>query len=288
MGEAGAQRALAVRADDGHAWTLLARVPASPRAALLWLPALGVAARHYLPLADALAGLGVAVFLHEWRGHGSSNLRAHRRCNWGYRELLTADLPASQSAMAAELAAAVPVILGGHSLGGQLATCRLALDRTAASRLWLVGSSAPFWRAFPGPARYVLPAAYVTVRALADAFGALPGRRIGFGGREARGVIDDWAGSALRGRYAARGLDVDIEQAMRRIAVPICAVRLAHDWYAPESSLRFLLSKMPLSPADVACLDDDRLGVRSDHFEWMRAPAAVASRLACSLDARRG
>lgn len=273
---------VAVRAADGHAFTVLARLPVAPRAALLWLPALGVAARHYEPFAHALAQYGIAVFLHEWRGHGSSGLRAGRRCNWGYRELLTLDLPASDAAITTMMPSGTPRIIGGHSLGGQLAACRLALAPASAGDLWLVGSGAPYWRAFPPPTRYGLPIAYATLRTLADLCGALPGRHIGFGGREARGVIDDWAGSALGGRYGARGLDVDLEQALRRVRARITALHLARDWYAPEPSLRFLLSKLPEATATVARIDDETLGARSDHFRWMRSPAAVAARLACS------
>ena len=71
-----APRNLAVQCDDGHRYEVIACVPAQPLARLLWLPALGVAAaRHYLPLALALAARGVAVYLHEWRGNGSSSLR---------------------------------------------------------------------------------------------------------------------------------------------------------------------------------------------------------------------
>src|SRR3546814_20588765 len=36
-------------AADGHRYTLLARVPERADRSLFWLPALGVAARHYLP-----------------------------------------------------------------------------------------------------------------------------------------------------------------------------------------------------------------------------------------------
>src|SRR5690606_21940923 len=79
---------IAVDAGDGHRWQLLARVPATPRRSLLWLPALGIAARHYASLADALAARGIATFVHEWRGNGSSSLRASRQQDWGYRELL--------------------------------------------------------------------------------------------------------------------------------------------------------------------------------------------------------
>src|SRR3546814_17280735 len=60
-------------AADGHRYPLLARVPERADRSLFWLPALGVAARHYLPFADALAARGVAVFVHEWREIG----RAH-------------------------------------------------------------------------------------------------------------------------------------------------------------------------------------------------------------------
>ena len=54
---------LPLSTDDGHRYSLIARIPAQPQASLLWLPALGVAAKHYLPLADTLAAKGIAVFL---------------------------------------------------------------------------------------------------------------------------------------------------------------------------------------------------------------------------------
>ncbi|MGN7725485.1 alpha/beta hydrolase family protein [Luteimonas sp. 22616] len=263
-------------ATDGHRYQLLARIPDHAKRTLLWLPALGVAARHYLPLADALAARGIAVFVHEWRGHGSSSLRAGRNCDWGYRELLQCDLPASEAAIAEALPGAVRTI-GGHSLGGQLACCRLALDPQAAQALWLVASGAPYWRAFPPPARWWLPLACRFLPWLADARGALPGHRIGFGGNEARGLIRDWARTALSGRYAAAGLDHDLEARMATVEVPARAAIMRDDWLAPESSLRFLLSKLPRSPLQATTFDASTLGTRANHFAWMREPDAVAA-----------
>lgn len=140
---------LPIEAADGHRWELLATVPSRPDKALLWLPAMGVAAKHYLPFCQALAARGVATFVHEWRGNGSSNLRASREQDWGYRELLGQDLPASERAIAARLPG-VERIVGGHSLGGQLACCWRALtaplqDAPPARRLWLVASGACGW-----------------------------------------------------------------------------------------------------------------------------------------------
>lgn len=278
---------LGVEAADGHRFDLLVHEVPRPRAALLWLPALGVAARHYAPLAGALAGHRIATFVHEWRGHGSSSLRAGRRCDWGYRELLMLDIAASRRALDAALAATGPAdavhVIGGHSLGGQLASCRLAIAPDEAARLWLVASGSPHWRAFPPLQRRLLPLAYRFLPWLSDRVGALPGRRIGFGGREARGVMRDWSRSALSGRYAARGLDVDLESAFGRVEARITGVLLARDWFAPRSSLQALLDKMPRAPVDVVTLDDRSLGARSDHFHWMRHPAAVAAALAASL-----
>ena len=270
-------RELAVRADDGHAWQLLARIPPRPTATLLWLPAMGVAAKHYLPFAEALAAHGIAVLVHEWRGNGSSSLRASRDCDWGYRELLGVDLPATEAIVAATVPG-VPRILGGHSLGGQLACCRLGLSPGSATRLWLVAAGAPYWRAFPPRTRWWLPMVYRFLPWLADRCGALPGRRIGFGGQEARGVIRDWSRSALSGRYAAAGLDVDLEAAMARVAVPVTGLVKTEDWLAPESSLRFLLSKLPASAATITTLDAE--GSRpADHFGWMNAPTRTAAAL---------
>lgn len=265
---------MALETTDGHRFELLACIPDAPRRSLLWLPALGVAARHYLPLAQALAQRGVAVFLHEWRGHGSSSLRAGRDCDWGYRELLTVDVPASEAAVAAATPG-LSRIAGGHSLGGQIACCRLGLDPSACEALWLAGCGAPYWRAFPRRHRLWLPLAYRALPWLAERAGSLPGRRLGFGGREARGVMRDWAGTATSGRYATAGLG-DLEPGMAAAEVRVRAALFARDWLAPASSLQYLLSKLPRARAEVGVLDSDGLGVPADHFQWMKSPGSVA------------
>lgn len=263
---------------DGHRFELITRVPDAPTRRLLWLPAMGVPAKHYLPFADALAARGVAVGLHEWRGIGSSSLRAGRTQDWGYRELL-ADIARSETALDTAVPA-VTRIVGGHSLGGQLACCHLALRTDAADALWLVASGAPYWRAFPPRVRYTLPPLYRFMAWLARTRGVLPGRRLRFAGNESRGVIADWTRSGLRGRYAAAGLDVDIDAAMARVDVPVRAAWLDEDWLGPPSSLRYLLSKLGTADATIDGFDAARLGTKADHFAWMRTPGAIAAWLA--------
>ena len=105
-----------------------------------------------------------------------------------------------------------------------------------------------------------LPLAYRFLPWLARSQGALPGRRIGFGGQEARGLIEDWSRSGLSGRYAAAGLDIDLEAAMGALVVDTHAIAFDRDWLGPESSLNFLLSKMRHAPRRVEVFHESRLG----------------------------
>jgi predicted alpha/beta hydrolase len=262
--------------EDGHRCQVMAVAGERIERVLVWLPALGVPARTYETFATELARRGVGVVVHEWRGFGSSAWRASRRCDWGYRELLALDIPATRAVAASHFGRVD--ILGGHSLGGQLATCALALLPAGTRALWLVASGSPYWKAFPARIGAWLPAAYRLLDGLARLFGALPGRRIGFGGNEARSVIRDWVRTGLTGRYAAPGIG-DIEPLMRAIDVPVRAVLPAHDWLAPRSSLEFLLGKTSSSDRRVALLDADALGTHDDHFAWMRRPGAVVDAL---------
>ncbi|GAB6197600.1 alpha/beta hydrolase family protein [Lysobacter xanthus] len=265
-----------VDAGDGHEWKVLVARGAEVDRVLVWIPALGVPARSYEALARELASRGVAVVVHEWRGFGSSNLRASRRVDWTYRDLLTRDIAATRAWAAREFGP--DAIVGGHSLGGQLATCSLALSPGGAQALWLVASGAPYWRVFPAPLRYGLPLAYRFLDGLSRAFGTLPGRRIGFGGNEARSVIREWSRTGLTGRYDVPSMG-DLQPALAALDVPVRAVLLERDWLAPRASLDFLVGRTGASSSTVRSLDDARLGAHSDHFAWMKAPRAVADAL---------
>jgi predicted alpha/beta hydrolase len=246
---------------------------------------MGIPAKHYLPLAQAFAMLGVGVVLHEWRGIGSSDRRAGRRSNWGYRELLEADLPAGVMETRSRWPQAT-LWLGGHSLGGQLACLYASMHRQEIAGIALVASGAPYWRNFS--CAPLILAAYGLAIPLSMLMGYLPGRRIGFGGNEARGVIADWSRSGRNGRYAARGMGVDLEQSLAAVQQPILALRLRDDWLAPASSLAWLLDKMPRSPKRIDVIAPDALtGRAADHFSWMKAPAGIAAPLTAWMTADR-
>ncbi|MFC4762769.1 alpha/beta hydrolase family protein [Dyella koreensis] len=270
---------LPVIAADGAKADLLLVAPSSmPTGLLYWLPAMGVAAKHYLPLAEALAARGIAVVLHEWRGIGSSDQRAGRHNDWAYRELLQTDLPAG-IAVARERFADLPCWLGGHSLGGQLGSLYASLHPGEHAGIALVASGSPYWRRFRQA--YLVGLSYVLAPWLARLIGYLPGRRIGFGGNEARSVIADWARSGRTGRYAAAGVPMDFEARLSELDLPVLALRLRDDWLGPEASLTWLLGKMSRVHAKQEVLTPQDLdGTSADHFAWMKSPEAVATRMA--------
>ena len=269
---------------DGSRFELLCAQPAGDwRRLLYWIPAMGIPARHYLPLAEALAAHGVAVAVHEWRGIGSSNRRAGRACDWGYRELLQDDLPAGLAVLRARWPQA-NCWLGGHSLGGQLGSLYASLHPAEFAGLLLVASGAPYWRRFRH--RWLIGAAYVLAPWLAGLLGYLPGRRIGFGGNEARGVIADWSRTGRTGRYAAAGMPQDFEQQLASLQLPLLALRLCDDWLAPRASLDWLLGKLGPGERSVDVITLQDLGGPADHFGWMKTPAPIAARIARWLAAQ--
>ena len=268
---------------DGARFELLCVSPAAPRRVLYWLPAMGMPARHYLPFAEALASRGVGVVLHEWRGIGSSNRRAGRHDDWGYRELLHDDLLAGMAALQQRWPRC-GYSVGGHSLGGQLGVLLASLHPGVFDSFVLVASGAPYWRRFRHA--WLIGLCMLLAPVLAKLCGYLPGRRLGFAGNEARGVIADWTRSGRSGKYAVKGLDRDLEQALAAVRLPALALRLRDDWLAPAASLDWLLDKLGPAPrTDIVLTSQDLDGELADHFSWMKSPAPLAGRMADWLDA---
>lgn len=252
---------------------------------LLMVPAMGISARNYIIFAKQLAQLGAEVFIHEWRGLGSSSLRASRTCDWGYRELLM-DLEGSLEKIKAQGdgRANTPLVVAGHSLGSQLALLLQAIRPESINGTVCIAGGAPFYKAFPFPMRSALRVMFWVMPWLAQRVGHYPGYRLGFAGREARSVMQDWAMSGRTGRYEPAGVGTNLEQAMAEITQPILGVVMADDWFVPPGSLQYLLDKAP--HAQVLVHQQGRSGLTSgltgkaDHYRWMKEPKTTALAIA--------
>jgi len=281
------QSVVRVETGDGHRFELIDVCPKAVARTMLLLPGMGISARRYIAFARRLAASGTRVLIHEWRGNGSSSQRASRSCDWGYRELIELDLDAALAATAA-LAEGDPIWLAGHSLGAQLACLSAARHPGRAAGLVVLAGGAPHVRAFPWPLRIVLNVIFRGIPPLAALVGYYPGKRLGFAGTEARGVMHDWARTGLSGHYDLPTLAPGYEAALGRLACPLLAVRMAGDWFVPVSSLESLLARMPGCDITRRSITSAAQGARADHFRWLKSPAATAEAVGDWLARRAG
>jgi predicted alpha/beta hydrolase len=238
--------------------------------ALVW-PAMGVPARFYRPFANALSRAGLAVIVADLRGTGASTPPPSRGSTYGYAEL-AGDVGAVLARLGHRLDGR-RVILVGHSLGGQ--ACLLHLARSGDHRiggLALLAVGLPYWRVYRERARSGVFAFTQSINATSALLGVWPGW--GFGGRQARGVIRDWAFTARTGRFPRLG-DVDAEAAMARVRTPVLAVSLERDQFTPASTVDHLIGKLAAAPVQREHYDGG-----ADHFTWVRSAGPVAERVA--------
>jgi predicted alpha/beta hydrolase len=267
-----------VVAADGATAELSVVTPDAPTAVVVVVPAMGVPAAYYEPLARALVDRDVAVATAELRGIGSSSIRARRDVDFGWRELIELDMPAYLDAVRRRFGD-LPRVLLGHSLGGQLAALHLARDPEAARSLVLVASGSVWFRNFGAVRGAALLGVSRIYRATTNALGYFPGRRLGFGGTEARGVMLDWAHHVRTGRYRLRGAAFDYDAALAEVRVPVLGLSIAGDTWAPPACTAHLFGKMSAAETSARVLAPAP-GETLDHFRWVRRPAVVVDAVA--------
>ncbi len=271
------QPVIAIETEDGHRFELI-HVPAEqPRQTVFMLAGMGLSARQYIDFGRALAEHGIEVFIHEWRGIGSSNVRAARVCDWGYRELLELDLATALETVC-EQSDRERVIIAGHSLGSQFACMLAAMKPERCDALTLIAGGSPYWRLFDWKMKLVMIAVMAGFPLIAGIRGHYPGKSLGFAGREARGVIADWTRSARTGDYRPVGVDTDLEAAMRKLAVPAIGINMAEDWFVPDESLHWLTSKLARCRVEHRTVEAGE-HFPSDHYAWMKQPDETVDEL---------
>lgn len=254
---------------------------------LLCLPAMGVPARYYQPLVQALArATGGPACVAELRGQGDSNERAERGADFGYREIVEDDLPRWLD----QLVQHHPqrrIVLVGHSLGGQLAVLACATLAERVSALVLLAAGTAHHRAWPAPHRLRARITVSAITALARLLPWYPGRRLGFGGNQPRRLMRDWSFNAHSGRYRLEGSRHSteaIERALRRVALPVLALNIADDPVAPAGARDELLAHLPRARVTLGDLPGDATGSAwQRHFNWVREPDDCAAHVAAWL-----
>lgn len=234
---------------------------------LLVQPAMGMKASFYAPLAEALRADGQHVVLASLRGHEESGgRRPSRGYDFGYAEMVD-DLGLAVAAARDRFPDSLLHLLG-HSLGGHLSLLFAAAHPEQVDGVVLVASSTVHWRAWP---LWMLPATHACA-GLAAVFGHFPGNRIGFAGREARGVISDWARLSRTGRFEIGRPRADQSPALARLELPVLSISVEGDWLAPPHAADALAALAESADLTRVHLTPE---IPMDHYRWARQPAEV-------------
>ena len=262
--------------DDGVTNRLTVVEPATnSNTIVLCVPAMGVPANKYDTLCCALTDAGLSAATMDLRGLGASSVRASKDTDFSYAEIVAYDLPCAISALHEHFSQRRIVLLG-HSLGGQLSALYLSQNQDLVAGLILTASCSVYYRGWRMPKSLgVLLFSQVAVIA-SKCCGYFPGHRFKFAGREARGVMRDWAHNALTGRYASTNINYETDLA--QVSLPVLAINFDDDKFAPVRATRNLLGKLStLCDVQMLRLSGADLNQGSaDHFNWMKHPTAVS------------
>jgi len=264
-------KTLPLETSDQHKFSLQL-FPTADAAApvVLMTPAMAVKAAYYQPFAEALQQAGFNVALMDLRGLGSSNKKPHQGDNFSYHHLVDIDWALAVNT----IKAAHPdskIILLGNSLGGQMNALYAAANANNVDALILIASCSVYYK----PYKNWLPILFGTqiMAASASLLGYAPGDKLGFAGKEAKGVIHDWAYNARTGKYRASGSKHDFETLLPQLSKPVLAISLERDHFAPKAAVEELLGKLKSCDITHWHLSAQELGLEKvSHYSWAKQP----------------
>lgn len=248
------------------------------------LPAMGIRATYYNNLALALQNKGHNTITMDLRGHGKSSLRASRKVDFNYEDLVE-DLN-KICEKSKEWFPDTKLILIGHSLGGQIASLYTAKNPQMIESLILIACGLPYWKGWSGVEGLLVKTAGYIFYPISILVGHFPGYYLNFGGREASSLIKDWSGIVRTGNFDKIKTSFDYKAALKKIDIPIVSISFENDWLATEKSVDLLLSKFHTSRSVIRRhLTSNNLSLPVlDHFKWVKAGDLITEEILQNLN----
>ena len=271
-------RQIKVQSDDGACSKITVFPALNERAPIvICMPAMGVKARFYEPLAHNFVKEGLNVITADLRGHGESGIRPGRTSDFGYGDMVVYDWPCIMDQADKHFPDSPKIILG-HSLGGQLSTLYLSENPDKAAGFVLITAPSLYYRDWPFPRDLRILLMTHTFALVAGILGYHPGRKLRVGGTEARRLIYDWARITRKGRYDMIRKGVDYEKLSANLEMPVLAISFSDDGFAPKPAADRLCRRMPLAELTRWHLTPGDLGCSSmGHFSWVKKSERLVS-----------
>ncbi|MBF0238931.1 MAG: alpha/beta fold hydrolase [SAR324 cluster bacterium] len=247
---------------------------------IICLSAMGVPANYYKPFAELLRQKNFHVVTADLRGNGESSVRVNRQNNFGFHEMLTYDWPAIIRKVR-EIFKTEPVYLCGHSLSGNLSALYLSKNPHQINGLIMIASCLIHHRGWNYPQNIGVLAGTQFIRVIAETLGYFPGKYMGFGALEAKGVIRDWTRTAITGTYRPTANPYDFETLLQHLPLPVLAISLEQDSWVSEQSVINLCHKMKNAAVAHHRLKASLFGKNKvDHFRWVQSSGPVVDCIA--------
>jgi len=242
---------------------------------IICLPAMGVTASYYKNIAKILCNEGFNVITADQRGNGKSSIRASKKINFGYNEIITIDIPELIKKVKEQHPEKEIYILG-HSLGGQLAVLAMSINERLANGIILIASCSGFYKGWNFPSNIINYSASRLIYLITKSVGYFPGDKLGFAGREGKNIIFDWAQQIKTGNYVLCNSQLDYETMIEKISVPILAISFENDSLAPRRSVENFYKKMKNCSVEHKHCTSENVNIKNvGHFNWIKKPDAI-------------
>jgi predicted alpha/beta hydrolase len=244
-----------------------------PRCALLLLPALGIQAKLYNRLGEQLAAVGCSVCLMEQRGHGRSPFTPGRGERYCLGDILDRDMPAAMNWLGSQ-APDMPLLLGGHSLGGHLSTIYAGQYPEQLSGVVHLACAFPYHGDYGGRQSLLIRLLCSLMPLFAKVPGYYPGQLMGFGGRESAQLMLQWCEWAGTGSFDFGGRS-GLAEAVSGYRGPLISVAFERDDFASEAAIERAMSPFTSARITRLKLGPEQQGKHLGHAGWARGPEGV-------------
>ncbi|HCN91152.1 MAG TPA: alpha/beta hydrolase [Oxalobacteraceae bacterium] len=259
---------------DGVSLACTRFTPSGTASAVVVMPAaMGVKQDFYAPFAQFLAEQGVAVLTFDYRGMGQSAPPDFQRSLRGFK----ADLFdwAERDYNAALLAAkawqpTVPLLVIGHSLGGQLPG--LLPDNHLIDGILTIAAGSGYWHDnAPQLKRVVWFMWYFVVPVCTRIFGYFPGKKLRMVGDLPKGVIYQWARWCKSPHYVVDAAGNPIRAGFEKIRVPLLSMSFTDDELMSKRSIDSLHDFYANAEHERRYITPREIGVKHiGHFGFFR------------------
>jgi predicted alpha/beta hydrolase len=242
--------------------------------------AMGVPGRYYQALAEYFNEQGWHCYLVSSRAEQGKGAR--RGVNFGYKELI--DDFSVVVKTAAQNHKSLPLIVSGHSLGGQIALLFTSRNPALVSAVATIACGSPYVEGFNAKMARQVQWVCLLAPVLGFLLGYFPGDKLGFAGREAPRLMSDWATLARHNQFAISGDDFNYEAAISALRIPVVGLVFPGDNLAPLLAAENLLAKLGEPRYSLLVHEPSESEKAYSHFNWVKRPQQSLIKLMPWLD----